>query len=170
MKQLGEHIQDIAKIHSIAVQDLEHNPHFTTESGLRIRQIKLSESVLRSKTLSAKDIKWKVYPQYFKCLWCNIEECHRQVRDIRTSMLLEMEANYQRKYTMDILQRKATLETMFPVESTKLYGTESYTLEAESESAEYMPRLRNHGALWNGRYGSAASASPNIGQSQASPV
>ncbi|KAJ7290999.1 hypothetical protein C8J57DRAFT_1271082 [Mycena rebaudengoi] len=149
MKQLGEHIQDITKIHSIAVQELDHNPRFTTELGLRMRQIEFSESVLQSKILSAKDIKWKVYPQNLKCLWCSIEECEWQVREIRTSMLLEIEANHQRKYTRDILQRRATFETIFPAESS-LYGTDGYALEAAQ--------------LWNGRYGSAPS-SPNIGRS-----
>ncbi|KAJ7290966.1 hypothetical protein C8J57DRAFT_1270973, partial [Mycena rebaudengoi] len=154
----------ITKIHSIAVQELEHNPHFPTELGLRMRQIKFSESVLRSKTRSVKDIKWKDYPQYLKCLRCNIEECQRQVRDIRTSMLLEIETNHQRKYTMDILQRRATLEALFPVEN-RLYGTDGYVLEVEVESAENMARPGNHGALRNGGYGSAASASPNTGRS-----
>ncbi|KAJ7291029.1 hypothetical protein C8J57DRAFT_1211562 [Mycena rebaudengoi] len=56
IKQLGD-IQDITEIHNIAVQKLEHNPHFMMELGLRMRQIEFSESALRSRTLSSKDIK-----------------------------------------------------------------------------------------------------------------
>ncbi|KAJ7290937.1 hypothetical protein C8J57DRAFT_1270856, partial [Mycena rebaudengoi] len=144
MKQLEEHIQDITKIHGIAVQELEHNPHFMMELGLAVSdllwQIKFSESILRSKTLSVKDIKWKDYPQYLKCPWCNIEECQRQGRDIRTSINLEIEANHQRKYTMDILQRRAALETMFPVEN-RLYG-QKVTLSKQNPNRRRICRGR----------------------------
>ncbi|KAJ7291023.1 hypothetical protein C8J57DRAFT_1211555 [Mycena rebaudengoi] len=139
-----------------------------TELGLRMRQIEFSESALRCRTLSSKDIKWKDYPRHLKCLWCSIEECERQVRDIRISIGKPTE-----KYTREILHRRTTLETimMLPVEKS-LYGGPPIgrhrRLHSRGKiriSGEYAEAAQ---LLWNA--GRAASASPNISRSRGSAV
>ncbi|KAJ7120970.1 hypothetical protein C8R44DRAFT_787096 [Mycena epipterygia] len=116
MKKLEQYIDETAKIHAMAVRELDKNPRFIAEASLRLAQVKFAESVLRSKTLGAKDIPWKQYAQYLRCLSLHIGACQRDVHDIRASLLVSihsLECNRQRRYTEDITQRRTTLDTVF---------------------------------------------------------
>ncbi|KAJ7120969.1 hypothetical protein C8R44DRAFT_787091 [Mycena epipterygia] len=113
MKKLEQYIDETAKIHAVAVRELDKNPRFIAEASLRLAQVKFAESVLRSKTLGAKDIPWKQYAKYLRCLSLHISACQRDVHDIRASLLMTLECNRQRRYTEDITQRRTTLDTAF---------------------------------------------------------
>ncbi|KAJ7326255.1 hypothetical protein DFH08DRAFT_940954 [Mycena albidolilacea] len=51
LKNLEQFIDETVKIHAIAVQELEKDPRFITETSWRVARIKLSVSILRMKTL-----------------------------------------------------------------------------------------------------------------------
>ncbi|KAJ7847650.1 hypothetical protein B0H13DRAFT_1907221 [Mycena leptocephala] len=136
LKKLEQYIEETMKIHAIAVQELERNPRFISETSLKLAHIKLSESVLRTKMLGGKDIIWKKYVQHLRGLLFHIGECQRDVQDIRTSILMVLECNRQRRYTEDIAQRRSTLDTTFlnPVHSR------SIQFIRWSDSEEILPR------------------------------
>ncbi|KAF7342069.1 hypothetical protein MVEN_01794200 [Mycena venus] len=112
-KKLEQFIDETVKIHATAIRELDKNPRFVTESSLRVAQIQLSESILRTRILSCKDIAWKKYVQHLRSLSMQIGVCHRDVKEIRTSLLMALECNRQRRYTEDIAQRRTTLDTAF---------------------------------------------------------
>ncbi|KAJ6618712.1 hypothetical protein B0H10DRAFT_1225712 [Mycena sp. CBHHK59/15] len=111
MKQLEEYIEETSKIYAKAIPELERNPLFTAQAGLELAQVKFSESVLRSKTLGAKDVAWRDYFEHLRCLSFYIDECQRQAREVRTSVLLALEADRQKRYMEDIAQRRTTPDT-----------------------------------------------------------
>ncbi|KAJ7701841.1 hypothetical protein B0H17DRAFT_1044905 [Mycena rosella] len=113
MKKLEQYIDETVNMHAISVQELDKNPRFTAEASWRLAKIKFSESVLRSKTLAAKQIAWKDYIQYLRWLSSHIAKCQDDVQDIRTLILATLESNRQRRYMDDIVQRQTTLETVF---------------------------------------------------------
>ncbi|KAJ6588553.1 hypothetical protein B0H19DRAFT_1248194 [Mycena capillaripes] len=113
LKKLEQYIEETAKIHAIAVQELDKDPRFVTEMSLRLAQVKLSESFLRTKTFNGKNVAWKRYAQYLRGLFFHIGDCQKDVHGIRMSMLMALECNRQRRYTEDIAQRQSTLDTAF---------------------------------------------------------
>jgi hypothetical protein len=48
-------------------------------------RIKLSVSILRTKTLGGKYVPWKNYPQHLRGLLFHVGECQRDVHEIRIS-------------------------------------------------------------------------------------
>ncbi|KAJ7507371.1 hypothetical protein B0H11DRAFT_201745 [Mycena galericulata] len=113
MQKLEKYIEDTIEIHATAVRELERDPRFVTETGLRLAQVKLYESVLRSKQISGKDIGWKGYLKHLRCLSFHIGECQREVQNVRTLILATLESSRQRGYKEDIIQRQTTLDTMY---------------------------------------------------------
>ncbi|KAF8178123.1 hypothetical protein K438DRAFT_1278886 [Mycena galopus ATCC 62051] len=113
LKKLEQSIDEIVKLQAIAVQELDKNPRFVTEISLRIAQVKLSESILRTKAFSGKDIVWGEYAQHLRGLWLHFNKCHRSVTEIRLSILMALECNRRREYTQDIAQRQAIFESAF---------------------------------------------------------
>ncbi|KAJ7777935.1 hypothetical protein DFH07DRAFT_796723 [Mycena maculata] len=113
MKKLEKHINETVELHAIAIREVDTNPRFVTETSLRLAQIRISESVLRSRMLGARDITWTEYIEHIRCLSFHIGECQREVRDVRTAILTTLESNRQRRYKEDIAQRRTTLDTVF---------------------------------------------------------
>ncbi|KAJ6531391.1 hypothetical protein DFH09DRAFT_1284882 [Mycena vulgaris] len=52
---------------------------------------------IQSRLLEARDAPWKLYLPTIRAIWLSLHKCERQVREIRTSTLLTIEAEYQRK-------------------------------------------------------------------------
>ncbi|KAJ6535844.1 hypothetical protein DFH09DRAFT_1091620 [Mycena vulgaris] len=52
---------------------------------------------IQSRLLEARDAPWKLYFQTIREIWLTLNKCERQVREIRTSTLLTIEAEHQRK-------------------------------------------------------------------------
>ncbi|KAJ7242093.1 hypothetical protein C8J57DRAFT_1368420 [Mycena rebaudengoi] len=146
MKQLEKRVQDVSNIHTVLIRELEtHNPRSTTEASLQLAQIKLSESVLKSKALGVKDIKWNDYFQYLRSLLFHIDECLRDIGNFRSSMLMALESNRQIRYMEDIGQRRSTLDTMFLVQNgSDGYSTVAYNLNGASNPLGRMMRLRGN--------------------------
>ncbi|KAJ6618718.1 hypothetical protein B0H10DRAFT_1947347 [Mycena sp. CBHHK59/15] len=127
MKQLEEYIEETSKIYAKAIRELERNPLFAAQAGLQLAQVKFSESVLRSKTLGAKDVAWRDYFEHLRCLSFYIDECQRQARE------LALEADRQKRYMEDIAQRRTTLDTTaFPRGSA--YASGEIAIEVDPAS------------------------------------
>ncbi|KAK7019934.1 hypothetical protein R3P38DRAFT_2971401 [Favolaschia claudopus] len=113
LQKLEKEIDKTLEIHAMAVQELEGDPCFVAEASLRVAQIKLRESVLRTKVLDGGDVAWERYPQYLRGLWIHIGECQRDTQQVGALMTSMVEAGRQRRYTEDIAQRQTILETVF---------------------------------------------------------
>ncbi|KAJ7031555.1 hypothetical protein C8F04DRAFT_1185726 [Mycena alexandri] len=113
MKKLEQFVEETTEIHAVAVKELDKHPRFVTETSLWLAQLKLSESSLRSKMLSSKDVKWRGYVHHLRGLSCNISECQRTAQDIQTAIRMALECTRQRRYTEDIAHRRTTLDTAF---------------------------------------------------------
>ncbi|KAJ7777937.1 hypothetical protein DFH07DRAFT_766158 [Mycena maculata] len=87
MKKLEKYINETVDLHAIAIREVDRNPRFVTETSLRLAQIRLSESVIRSRMLGARDITAMEYIKHLRCLSFCIGGCQREVRDVRTSIL-----------------------------------------------------------------------------------
>ncbi|KAF7342076.1 hypothetical protein MVEN_01794900 [Mycena venus] len=120
LKKLEKCIGETVKIHATAIRELDNYPHFVTDTSLRVARIKLSESILRTRMLGGRNIAWKKYAQHLRDLSFHISECQRDVQEIRTSILMALECDRQRRYTEDIAQRRRTLDTAFlnPVQNS----------------------------------------------------
>ncbi|KAJ7792252.1 hypothetical protein B0H14DRAFT_2932011 [Mycena olivaceomarginata] len=118
-----QYIDETVKVHAIAVQELEKDPRFVTETSLRVARIKLSESILRTKTLSGKDVAWKKYAQHLRGLSFHVDECQKDVQEIRIAILMTLECNRQQRFTEDIAQRRAILDKAFlnPVQDSFMH-------------------------------------------------
>ncbi|KAJ7326225.1 hypothetical protein DFH08DRAFT_335090 [Mycena albidolilacea] len=86
LKKLEKYIDETVQVHTIAVQELENDPRFVTETSWRVARIKLSVSILRTKTLGGKDVPWNNYPQHLRGLLFHVGECQRNVHEIRISV------------------------------------------------------------------------------------
>ncbi|KAJ7757135.1 hypothetical protein B0H16DRAFT_679273 [Mycena metata] len=118
MKKLKQFVEETVEIHAVAIKELEKHPRFVTETSLRLAQLRLSESSLRSKMLSSKDVKWRECVRHLRGLSCNISECQRNAQDIQTAIQMALECTRQRRYTEDIAHRRTTLDTAFLNPST----------------------------------------------------
>ncbi|KAJ7792245.1 hypothetical protein B0H14DRAFT_3499447 [Mycena olivaceomarginata] len=97
LKKLEKYIDETVQVHAIAVQELEKDPRFVTETSLRVARIKLSESILRTKTLSGKDVAWKKYAQHLRGLSFHVDECQKDVQEIRMSILVSETSTFRIK-------------------------------------------------------------------------
>ncbi|KAK7001059.1 hypothetical protein R3P38DRAFT_2732188 [Favolaschia claudopus] len=113
LRKLVKEIERTLAIHAMAVQELEGDPCFVAEASLRVAQIKLRESVLRTRVLHGGDVAWRRYPQYLRGLLIHIGECQRDTQQVAALMMSMIEASRQKKYTEDIAQRQTILQTVF---------------------------------------------------------
>jgi hypothetical protein len=58
-------------------------------------RIKLSESILRTKTLSGKDVAWKKYAQHLRGLSFHVDECQKDVQEIRIAILVSEASTFR---------------------------------------------------------------------------
>ncbi|KAJ6507104.1 hypothetical protein DFH09DRAFT_1101333 [Mycena vulgaris] len=72
----------------------------------RLLRAKLCASKIQSRLLEARDAPWKLYFQTIRAIWLSLNKCERQVRDIRTSTLLTIEAEHQRKLAEHIKESR----------------------------------------------------------------
>ncbi|KAJ6531382.1 hypothetical protein DFH09DRAFT_1183494 [Mycena vulgaris] len=73
---------------------------------------KLSASRIQSRLLEARDAPWKLYFQTIRAIWLSLNKCERQVREIRTSTLLTIEAEHQRKLAEHIKESREIVNTV----------------------------------------------------------
>ncbi|KAJ6623604.1 hypothetical protein B0H10DRAFT_2213291 [Mycena sp. CBHHK59/15] len=105
LRQLEDTIQEIEKlIHSAKLQCARDQFNLAAE----VDRIKLSVSEIRCCILESEHITWKKY----RLLSKRILECKQDVRKIRITVQLTVEAERQRKYTEDIHETQTILTTI----------------------------------------------------------
>ncbi|KAJ7846107.1 hypothetical protein B0H14DRAFT_2584393 [Mycena olivaceomarginata] len=108
LKKLEQYIDETVKIHAIAVQELEKDPRFVTETSLRVARgvpgLSCRSPSFARRPSVAKIVAWKKYAQHLRGLSFHVDECQKDVQEIRIAIL---------RFTEDIAQRRAILEKAF---------------------------------------------------------
>ncbi|KAJ7326235.1 hypothetical protein DFH08DRAFT_968151 [Mycena albidolilacea] len=110
------------------------DPRFMYEAGLKLTETNYAISTLRSRTLSMKPMSWKRYAYHLRAIASSIEECRRELEELRSSILLALECARQQRYQEDIHRRTATLDSAFP-------GATPFTNQAPDERPAVFERM-----------------------------
>ncbi|KAJ7031558.1 hypothetical protein C8F04DRAFT_1397086 [Mycena alexandri] len=132
IERLDASMEDIARLFNRAVEECTRDPRFICETGLKLTEresfifffsivvdgtpfrIKYALSTLCARTISTKYIPWKIYPYQFITIAWAINDCRRDMEELRSSILLALEHARQQVFQEDIVHRKTTLATVFP--------------------------------------------------------
>ncbi|KAJ7789942.1 hypothetical protein B0H14DRAFT_3891502 [Mycena olivaceomarginata] len=95
------------------------DPRFVYEAGLKLTELNYAVSTLRSRTLSMRSMSWRDYAYRLRAIASSIEECRRELEELRSSVLLALECARQQRYREDIDCRTATLDSAFSGESSQ---------------------------------------------------
>ncbi|KAJ6585437.1 hypothetical protein B0H19DRAFT_1250269 [Mycena capillaripes] len=79
------------------------------QQGLRLLEAKLSASLLRSRAQQLGELHWYKYLEGMWTLWHDIGPCERTVTEVRTVILLTIEAERQRKCKREIYDYEAQM-------------------------------------------------------------
>ncbi|KAJ7789937.1 hypothetical protein B0H14DRAFT_2626634 [Mycena olivaceomarginata] len=64
--------------------------------------------------IGMKYMSWKGYAHHLRAIASSIEECRRELEELRSSVLLALECARQQRYREDIDRKTATLDNTFP--------------------------------------------------------
>ncbi|KAJ7474790.1 hypothetical protein FB451DRAFT_1174217 [Mycena latifolia] len=86
--------------------------------------VKLSASKIQMSLLKARDASWETYLHKIRAISHSLDRCERQVRELRTSTLLIIEAEHQRKLAEHINESREILNTVLwsPTSISQLTG------------------------------------------------
>ncbi|KAJ7461665.1 hypothetical protein FB451DRAFT_1268781, partial [Mycena latifolia] len=112
--RLDSSVKNTDELFRTAVDECAADPRFILEAGLKLTEAKYAVSNLHTKAISTKHLTWKTYPHHFVHLALSIDKCHREIGDLGSSILLELELTRQQKFKEDINHRLAVLVRTFP--------------------------------------------------------
>ncbi|KAJ7757127.1 hypothetical protein B0H16DRAFT_1721584 [Mycena metata] len=114
VERLDASMEDITRLFSKAAEECARDPRFVCETGLKLTEINYALSTLRARTISTKDIPWKIYTYHLIAIGWGINGCRRDMENLRSSILLALKRARQQSLREDIEHRKATLAIAFP--------------------------------------------------------
>ncbi|KAJ7757119.1 hypothetical protein B0H16DRAFT_1538151 [Mycena metata] len=112
--KLDTSMEEVGAAFDIAVAECGRDPRFLCETGLKLTEINYTLSTLRARKISMKYIPWKAYPYELITIAWSINDCRRNMEDLRSSILLALEELRQQMFKEDIDHRLATLANVFP--------------------------------------------------------
>ncbi|KAJ7177861.1 hypothetical protein C8R46DRAFT_665788 [Mycena filopes] len=81
---------DLKTLLATAVAECFRDPLFVHEMSLELAEVNLKLSTLRAKAISRKDISWKECPYHLITIIRAIDECQRDMDDLRSSILVSV--------------------------------------------------------------------------------
>ncbi|KAJ7792254.1 hypothetical protein B0H14DRAFT_172228 [Mycena olivaceomarginata] len=106
--------KEVNALFEAATAECVADPQFVHEVGLKLTELNYAVSTLRSRTLSMRYMSWRDYAYRLRAIVSSIEECRRELEELRSSILLALECARQQRYREDIDHRTATLDSAFP--------------------------------------------------------
>ncbi|KAJ6578709.1 hypothetical protein DFH09DRAFT_1361099 [Mycena vulgaris] len=80
--------------------------------GNRLRQAKILASKIQTRMLEAEDTTWEEYFKAIRGIMQSIDKCRREVKEIRTSTLLTIEGERQRKLSEGIKESSEVISAV----------------------------------------------------------
>ncbi|KAJ7026533.1 hypothetical protein C8F04DRAFT_1238543 [Mycena alexandri] len=114
VEKLDTSMEEIDTVFDTAMTECARDPHFLCETGLKLTETNYTLSTLRARTIGMKYISWKVYSLPVHHHRLAINDCRRDMEDLRSTILLALEHARQQVFQEDIAHRKTTLATAFP--------------------------------------------------------
>ncbi|KAJ7248134.1 hypothetical protein B0H12DRAFT_1123942 [Mycena haematopus] len=112
--RLNASMEDINTLFDTATSECTTwDPRFIYEAGLKLTKLNYAVSTLRSRTISMKSMRWKVYANHFWAMASSIKECRREIEDFRSSIQLALECARRQRYSEGIDRQMATLANAF---------------------------------------------------------
>ncbi|KAJ7165057.1 hypothetical protein C8R46DRAFT_1220196 [Mycena filopes] len=105
---------DMNSLWGMAEDECSRDPLFVYKTGLKLTEIGLALSTLRTRTFDMKRTPWTECPYQIITITRAINECRRDMDDLRSSILLALEISRQETFREDISRRRATLASAFP--------------------------------------------------------
>ncbi|KAJ7792238.1 hypothetical protein B0H14DRAFT_3890067, partial [Mycena olivaceomarginata] len=111
--------KEVNALFEVATGECVADPRFVYKAGLRLSEMNYTVSTLRLRTIGMKYMSWKGYAHHLRAIASPIEECRRELEELRSSVLLALECARQQRYREDIDRRTVTLDNAFPGESSQ---------------------------------------------------
>ncbi|KAJ7792243.1 hypothetical protein B0H14DRAFT_3563994 [Mycena olivaceomarginata] len=113
VSRLDAAAKKVNTLFEVATSECVADPRFVYEAGLKLTELNYAVSTLRSRTLSMRSMSWRDYAYRLRAIASSIEECRRELEELRSSVLLALECARQQRYREDIDRRTATLDSAF---------------------------------------------------------
>ncbi|KAJ7326231.1 hypothetical protein DFH08DRAFT_1084832 [Mycena albidolilacea] len=126
--------KEVNALFEAATAECVADPQFVYEAGLKLTELNYAVSTLRSRTLSTRSMSWKGYAYRLRVIASSIEQCRRELEELRSSILLALECARQQRYQEDIHRRTATLDSAFP-------GATPFTNQGPDERPAVFERM-----------------------------
>ncbi|KAJ7326266.1 hypothetical protein DFH08DRAFT_816618 [Mycena albidolilacea] len=79
--------KEVKALFEVATGECVADPRFVYEAGLKLSEMNYAVSTLRLRTIGMKYMSWKGYAHHLRAIASSIEECWRELEELRSSVL-----------------------------------------------------------------------------------